>query len=86
MRRLLLVTDHGLGAANILGRVLAARCDHCIVFDGTPTNPTAAAVVAALTVCRTEGCDGVIDLRGHGPGSTIALERKTNPFVGEAAR
>jgi glyoxylase-like metal-dependent hydrolase (beta-lactamase superfamily II) len=30
--------------------------------------------------------DEVAFLCGHGPGSTIGLERKTNPFVGEGAR
>src|SRR4029453_12268478 len=38
------------------------------VFDGTPSNPTEAAVRAAVEIYRREGCDGLIAVGG---GSSI---------------
>ena len=65
--RPLLVTDAGVRA----GR--SARPGHrglprpAAVFDATPTNPTEAAVEAAVALYRAEGCDGVIAVGGGSP-------------------
>ena len=65
--RPLVVTDAGVRAVGLLDRVLAACPTPAAVFDGTPTNPTEAAVLAALELYRAEGCDGVIGLGGGSP-------------------
>ena len=73
MRRPLVVTDAGVRAAGVLDQVLAALGDlpHA-VFDGTPSNPTEAAVRAAVEVYRGAGCDGLIAVGG---GSSIDLAK-----------
>ena len=63
VKRPLMVTDTGVRAVGLLDRVLAACPVPAAVFDGTPTNPTEAAVEAALELYRAEGCDGVIGAR-----------------------
>ena len=71
--RPLIVTDAGVRAAGLLERAVAALGDggptlpHA-VYDGTPSNPTEAAVRAAAAVYREAGCDGLIALGG---GSAI---------------
>ncbi|MFN3610495.1 iron-containing alcohol dehydrogenase [Tepidimonas sp.] len=71
--RPLIVTDAGVRAAGLLERAVAALGDggptlpHA-VYDGTPSNPTEAAVRAAASVYREVGCDGLIALGG---GSAI---------------
>lgn len=67
VRRPLVVTDTGVRAVGLLDRVLAACPVPAAVFDGTPTNPTEAAVEAALSLYRAEACDGVIGLGGGSP-------------------
>jgi alcohol dehydrogenase class IV len=42
------------------------------VFDGTPSNPTEAAVRAAVAVYREQGCDGLVAVGG---GSSIDLAK-----------
>ena len=64
--RPLLVTDAGIRATGLLERVIEA-CPVAAIFDGTPTNPTEAAVLAALDLYRSQGCDGVIGLGGGSP-------------------
>ncbi|MBX3601153.1 MAG: iron-containing alcohol dehydrogenase [Rubrivivax sp.] len=73
MRRPLVVTDAGVRAAGVLDQVLAALGDlpHA-VFDGTPSNPTEAAVRAAVEVYRGAGCDGLVAVGG---GSSIDLAK-----------
>jgi 4-hydroxybutyrate dehydrogenase len=69
----LIVTDAGVRAAGVLDRAIAALRDHPhAVFDGTPSNPTEAAVRAAVTVLRAQGCDGLIAVGG---GSSIDLAK-----------
>jgi alcohol dehydrogenase class IV len=69
VQRPLIVTDPGIRAAGLLERALAVLCDvQVAVFDQTPSNPTEAAVRAALAVYQAHGCDGVIALGG---GSSI---------------
>jgi len=73
MRRPLVVTDAGVRAAGVLQLALDALQDtpHA-VFDGTPSNPTEAAVRAAVAVYQREGCDGLIAVGG---GSSIDLAK-----------
>ena len=69
MRRPLIVTDAGVRAAGLLDRALAALPGWpAAVFDQTPSNPTEAAVHAAVAIYRAQGCDGLIALGG---GSSI---------------
>ncbi len=73
MRRPLLVTDAGVRAAGVFDRVLAALGDRAhAVFDQTPSNPTEAAVRAAVDVFRASKCDGLIAIGG---GSSIDLAK-----------
>ena len=71
--RALVVTDAGVRAAGVLARAEAALAEvpHA-VFDGTPSNPTEAAVRAAVAVLRQQGCDGVVAVGG---GSSIDLAK-----------
>ena len=73
MRRPLVVTDAGVRAAGVLDLALAALggLPHA-VFDGTPSNPTEAAVRAAVEQYRREGCDGLVAVGG---GSSIDLAK-----------
>ena len=67
--RPLVVTDAGVRAAGILQKALDALDGlEVSVFDQTPSNPTEAAVRAAVEVYRTGRCDGLIAVGG---GSAI---------------
>jgi 4-hydroxybutyrate dehydrogenase len=67
--RPLIVTDPGVKAVGLLDRALAALPGlPPAVFDQTPSNPTEAAVRAAVEVYRQSGCNGLIALGG---GSAI---------------
>ncbi|MES2530222.1 MAG: iron-containing alcohol dehydrogenase [Pseudomonadota bacterium] len=69
IERPLIVTDAGVRAAGILQKALDALGDMPVsVFDQTPSNPTEAAVRAAVEVYRSGGCDGLIAVGG---GSAI---------------
>jgi hypothetical protein len=73
MRRPLVVTDAGVRAAGALQKALDAMPGmNCPVFDQTPSNPTEAAVRAAVEVYRREGCDGLVAVGG---GSSIDLAK-----------
>jgi hypothetical protein len=73
MRRPLVVTDAGVRAAGVLQMALDALGGlPYAVFDGTPSNPTEAAVRAAVAVYRREGCDGLVAVGG---GSSIDLAK-----------
>jgi 4-hydroxybutyrate dehydrogenase len=67
--RPLVVTDAGVKAAGLLDKTLAALpgCEP-VVFDQTPSNPTEAAVRAAVALYKSKGCDGLVALGG---GSAI---------------
>ncbi|MBL8342135.1 MAG: iron-containing alcohol dehydrogenase [Rubrivivax sp.] len=73
MRRPLVVTDAGVRAAGVLAQTTQAlgALPHA-VFDGTPSNPTEAAVRAAVEVLRRERCDGLVAVGG---GSSIDLAK-----------
>lgn len=67
--RPLIVTDGGVIAAGLLGRlraVLPAGME-VTVFDAVPPNPTEAAVRAAMAAFLAHGADGVIGLGGGSP-------------------
>jgi 4-hydroxybutyrate dehydrogenase len=67
--RPLVVTDPGVKAAGVLQRALDALTGMPVaVYDQTPSNPTEAAVRAAVEVYRSNGCDGLIAVGG---GSAI---------------
>ena len=72
IERPLVVTDEGIVAAGLLERLRAVLADgaSAAVFDGTPPNPTEAAVLAAVDVYKGSGCDGVV---AFGGGSSIDL-------------
>ncbi|MBI5258626.1 MAG: iron-containing alcohol dehydrogenase [Burkholderiales bacterium] len=73
MRKPLVVTDPGVRAAGVLDKALTALggVAHA-VFDQTPSNPTEAAVRAAVEVYRAQGCDGLVAVGG---GSSIDLAK-----------
>jgi 4-hydroxybutyrate dehydrogenase len=65
----LIVTDAGVRAAGVLARAEAALGGlQFAVFDQTPSNPTEAAVRAAVDVFNANACDGLIAVGG---GSSI---------------
>src|SRR5690606_14224559 len=67
--RPLVVTDAGVRAAGVLQPALDALADLPVaVFDQTPSNPTEAAVRAAVQVYREQRCDGLVAVGG---GSAI---------------
>ncbi len=70
--RPLIVTDDGLVAAGLVGRVKADLPSATPVFHDTPANPTEDAVDAALAVYRDAGCDGLVAVGG---GSSIDLAK-----------
>ena len=69
----LVVSDAGVRAAGVLDIALAALggLPHA-VFDATPSNPTEAAVRAAVVMYRAQACDGLIAVGG---GSSIDLAK-----------
>lgn len=73
MRRPLVCTDKGVVAAGLLTRLTDVLGDlpHAI-FDGTPSNPTEAAVMQAVAAFHAHRADGLIALGG---GSSIDLAK-----------
>ncbi len=80
IRRPLIVTDPGIVACGLLERVRAVLPAElpATVFDGTPENPTEAAVRAALALYREARCDGVVGLGG---GSSLDLAKAVRLLV-----
>jgi len=78
--RPLIATDKGVVAAGLLDRLLATLPGAVTptVFDGTPPNPTEAAVLAALGRYREADCDGLVALGG---GSAIDLAKAVGLLV-----
>lgn len=71
--RPLIVTDAGVRVAGVLQPALDALRDLPVaVFDQTPSNPTEAAVRAAVEVYQQAGCDGLVAVGG---GSSIDLAK-----------
>ncbi|MET0367048.1 MAG: iron-containing alcohol dehydrogenase [Methylobacterium sp.] len=79
VRRPLVVTDRGLVATGLVERVAGLLAERPTIFDGTPANPTEAAVDEALALYRAEGCDGVVGLGG---GSSIDLAKAVRLLTG----
>ncbi|MEX0860971.1 MAG: iron-containing alcohol dehydrogenase, partial [Cucumibacter sp.] len=76
IRRPLLVSDHGIGAAGILEKAEAGLPKDTPRFLEVPGNPTEAAVGAALAVYREADCDGIVAIGGGSPidlGKGVAL-------------
>jgi alcohol dehydrogenase class IV len=69
MRRPLIVTDKGVIAAGLWAKVKDNLPGNMpiAVYDGTPENPTEAAMRDALKIYREEGCDGIIAIGGGSP-------------------
>jgi 4-hydroxybutyrate dehydrogenase len=69
----LVISDAGVKAAGVLDMALDALGNlPFTVFDGTPSNPTEAAVRAAAQAYQAGGCDGLIAVGG---GSSIDLAK-----------
>ena len=66
IKKPLIVTDAGVKAAGVLAMVFSALPDSLQgpVFDGTPSNPTEAAVREATLIFNEQGCDGIIAIGG----------------------
>lgn len=79
--RPLIVTDAGVRSAGVLDRALAALPDGIprTIFDGTPGNPTEAAVRAASALYREADCDGVVAVGG---GSSMDLGKAVALLAG----
>jgi len=65
----LMITDKGVERAGLVDRLKAVlpNGDNAPVFAETPANPTERAVLAALDLYRSEGCDGLIAIGGGSP-------------------
>jgi len=73
MRRPLVITDAGVRAAGVLELALSGWQGPALpVFDGTPANPTEAAVRLGVQAWREGGCDGLIAVGG---GSAMDLAK-----------
>jgi alcohol dehydrogenase class IV len=72
MTRPLLVTDAGLTALGLTARIAGLFAAAPAVYDGTPANPTEAAVLEALALYKLEACDGVLAVGG---GSSLDLAK-----------
>ncbi|WP_193369448.1 iron-containing alcohol dehydrogenase [Pelagibius marinus] len=72
MTRPLLVTDAGLTALGLTAQIGGYFATMPAVYDGTPANPTEAAVLEALERYKAEKCDGIVALGG---GSSIDLAK-----------
>ena len=79
--RPLLVTDRGLVATGLVGRVGALLAPKPTLFADTPANPTEEAVEAAFALYAAAGCDGIVALGG---GSSIDLAKAARLLTGHA--
>ena len=69
IRSPLIVADAGLEKAGLIDRLrqVIPNGAEAPAFTGTPTNPTESAVLAALDLYRSGGCDGLIAIGGGSP-------------------
>ncbi len=75
----MVATDAGIVAAGLAEKVAAAIGPQPVpIFDGTPENPTEAAVMAAAARYRETGADGIVAVGG---GSAIDLAKATALMV-----
>jgi 4-hydroxybutyrate dehydrogenase len=79
VKRPMIATDAGIVAAGLVAKVTTAIGPAAVpVFDGTPENPTEAAVMAAVTRYREADADGIVAVGG---GSAIDLAKATALLV-----
>ncbi len=80
IKRPLICTDKGIVATGIFDKIRGVLPNDVQVttFDGTPGNPTEAAVREAVALYRENDCDGIIALGG---GSSIDLGKATALLV-----
>ncbi|MBN9485863.1 MAG: iron-containing alcohol dehydrogenase [Alphaproteobacteria bacterium] len=69
IRRPLIVADKGIVAAGLWAKVKENLPGNMPIalYDGTPENPTEAAMRDALKIYKEEGCDGIIAIGGGSP-------------------
>jgi len=69
IRRPLIVTDKGVISAGLWAKVKDQLPGNMplTIYDGTPENPTEAAMRDALKIYKDEGCDGIIAIGGGSP-------------------
>lgn len=69
IRRPLIVTDKGVVVAGLWARVKEHLPGNMplTIYDGTPENPTEAAMRDALAMYKAEGCDGIVAIGGGSP-------------------
>ena len=67
VRRPLIVTDAGLLATGMVGRLIAPLGPRSVVHGDVRANPTEADVLAGLERYREAGCDGLVGLGGGSP-------------------
>jgi alcohol dehydrogenase class IV len=69
IRRPQIVTDKGVIAAGLWAKVKAELPGNMplAIYDGTPENPTEAAMRDALKIYKDEGCDGIVAIGGGSP-------------------
>ena len=74
VKRPLICTDKGLVNLGMVSELTSQLDDNCAatVFDGTPENPTQAAVESAAKAYKAADCDGVVALGG---GSSMDLAK-----------
>ena len=77
--RPLIVTDGGLVATGLVGKVAALFATGPTIFAETPPNPTEEAVEAAFALYKQAGCDGIVGLGG---GSSIDLAKAVRLLTG----
>ena len=77
----LIATDRGLMATGMIDEVTSGR-PACAIYDGTPANPTEAAVMEAFARYKAEGCDGIV---GIGGGSSLDLAKAVRILTGHPA-
>src|SRR4030081_574139 len=73
IRRPLIVTDKGVIAAGLWAKVKHHLPGNLpiAIYDGTPENPTEAAMRDALAMYKAESCDGIVAI-GGGPPEDLA--------------
>ncbi|MCE7029465.1 iron-containing alcohol dehydrogenase [Jiella avicenniae] len=65
--RPLVISDKGVSDAGITSRILELCPGSAATFLDVPSNPTEEAVLAALEICRSRDCDGIVAIGGGSP-------------------
>lgn len=77
VKKPLIATDKGLVRAGLVDHV--TNLHDWVVYDGTPANPTEAAVLDAFDLYTRHGCDGIVGLGG---GSSLDLAKAVRLLTG----